>query len=209
MNSKKRLYLVRHGETEWNAEERVQGNQGDSALTAKGIAQARELGIHLSQFPIEIMVVSPLGRAQQTAHLIRESIPHVPMHLDERVREMHLGVWEGKTWAEVEEHWPQDRLNWDHAPHLFEPAEGESFHAVRLRAQDFLEKICTERAESHILVVSHAVFIKSLLALVAGLSVAEVWTSTPHSRRNTAFVLDITARGQFEFLPGFEPNSVA
>src|SRR6266481_4699573 len=100
-----RLCLVRHGETAWNAEGRVQG-QLDVPLSATGLAQARALAGVLGKEDFAAIYSSDLGRARQTAQptadILKEQIV-----LDERLRERHYGVFQGMTYAEAKEHIPE------------------------------------------------------------------------------------------------------
>jgi probable phosphoglycerate mutase len=133
------LYILRHGETEWNAARRVQG-QHDSALTALGRTQAAWQGAILAaagalHLPI---FVSPQGRARATAEI---ALPGRPATVDDRLREISLGLWDGLTRDEIERRWPSpdepgDPFFWyDSAP------EGEGFAAVAARVGGFLDDL--------------------------------------------------------------------
>jgi broad specificity phosphatase PhoE len=95
-----RFIVVRHGQTEWNVEARIQG-QGDSNLTAEGRAQARAIAARLAAQPFDVLVSSDLGRAAETARAIAERCGK-PIVLDARLRERHFGVGEGMTYEEVD-----------------------------------------------------------------------------------------------------------
>jgi broad specificity phosphatase PhoE len=99
------IFLVRHGETEWNLERRHQG-RFDSPLTARGIAQARAIGIRLRgllEAAVAPIVTSPQMRARRSAELIGEELGGAPeLRVDERLRELSLGVWDGLTYGEIE-----------------------------------------------------------------------------------------------------------
>lgn len=106
MNRTTRIYLLRHGETEWNTERRIQGHQ-DSRLTARGRRQAVANGLRLlelldGQGPLRY-ISSPLGRCRETAHLVCGAlgIDEREIELDDRLMEHAYGDWEGKTIAEV------------------------------------------------------------------------------------------------------------
>ncbi|MDO4458527.1 MAG: histidine phosphatase family protein [Clostridia bacterium] len=91
-----KFYITRHGETEWNAQNRICGRT-DIPLTEKGLAQAHELGRRMKnegKIP-DLMVVSPMIRARQTAEAIREEIGEVEMIIDERIIEQNYGIYEG------------------------------------------------------------------------------------------------------------------
>jgi broad specificity phosphatase PhoE len=99
------ILLVRHGETEWNRARRNQG-RFDSPLTARGVAQARAIGRILAALPEAAaapIVSSPLGRARRTAEIIRTELGGTPpLHIDERLRELTIGAWDGLTYDEIE-----------------------------------------------------------------------------------------------------------
>src|SRR5688500_8103196 len=99
-----RFIVVRHGETQYNVEQRIQG-QGDSPLTEAGRAQARAIAERLAREPFDLLVASDLGRAMDTARAIAERCGHkvVP---DARLRERGFGVGEGLTYAEIDRAFP-------------------------------------------------------------------------------------------------------
>lgn len=110
------LYFIRHGETDWNAEGRVQGTR-DIPLNRKGIGQASAAGAILldvlkttGRVPADFdFVSSPLGRARHTMHLLRVALglPENGYRLDQDLREIAYGDWEGMTFAEMEKHSPE------------------------------------------------------------------------------------------------------
>ena len=133
------IYFVRHGETIWNVERRLQGSL-DSPLTERGRAQALANALTLIEAEVTALpfVVSPLGRARATLQIIRDRIglPDQGYRVDDRLAEVRFGAWEGMTLKEVESNFPEQwaerqRAKWTHAP-----PNGESFaHASeRLRA---------------------------------------------------------------------------
>ncbi|MEE4360963.1 MAG: histidine phosphatase family protein, partial [Pseudomonadales bacterium] len=97
----KHLYFVRHGQTEWNAVARMQG-QWNSDLSELGRAQARVSGALLAGRGIEAMFASPLDRTRQTAALINEHL-NLPVTYDDRLKEWDCGDWSGHLYAEVAE----------------------------------------------------------------------------------------------------------
>jgi probable phosphoglycerate mutase len=170
------LYFARHGETIWNTQSRMQGRL-DTALTDQGIAQALLLGDQLQSLPLERVYVSPAPRALQTARLAL-SVGQFPAEQlllpDERVHEMDLGNWEGLSVDEVRS---LDPVNLDHfffAPHRFIPTgSGETYRQVSERMASFLTEmeVLGIRAAAageahHILLISHNITIKALLALM-------------------------------------------
>lgn len=126
-----RLILWRHGETTYNAAGRMQGHI-DSELTAVGWNQARFAVPGLARFEPDVVVASDLRRATDTATVLTDGIG-VPLQIDKRLRETHLGRWQGLTGAEVDEGWPGDRERW-RSDATWAPPEGESRVDVAERA---------------------------------------------------------------------------
>jgi len=156
------VILVRHGETAWNLEQRYQG-QEDSPLSDLGLFQARRVGQFLSKRPIAAVYTSDLGRAVQTAQLIAEHHQLTPT-LDQRLREMSFGVWEGLTRKEVAERYPElyyGRLQ-DRSSHPI-PGGEDPADVVR-RFRGCLEELVDRHAGETIVVVSHGAALRLTLA---------------------------------------------
>lgn len=150
------IYLLRHGETEWNVAGRLQGRM-DSPLTARGCEQARRLGAILARrldgFAALPMQVSPLGRAQQTAAIVAQQLGSVREPIIEpRIREVSMGSWDGFTKAEIDARFPgrldgAGRYDW-----YFRAPDGEAYEAARARVRAWLD----EQA-GPVIAVSHGV----------------------------------------------------
>ena len=148
-----RVIVVRHGQTEWNVEARIQG-QGDSRLTAEGRAQARAISARLAAQPFDVLVSSDLGRAAATARAIAERCGK-PIVLDARLRERHFGVGEGMTYDEVDRAYPGAFARIRNVDPDFVIPGGESrrqFHARVVSAMDSIAKAHDGRT---IVVVTH------------------------------------------------------
>jgi broad specificity phosphatase PhoE len=165
------LYLVRHGETAWNREGRVQGHH-DSPLTERGIAQARRVGETLAllldgQAPI-VLVASPLGRARQTTGLIVEALGGrvAELRLDDRLKEIGWGRWEGLTRAEIEAREPAALAAHDGDPWTVAPPGGESWSMLSLRVAGWLASVAHEQ---RLVVVGHGAWGRALRGLWLGL----------------------------------------
>lgn len=129
----RRLVMWRHGETDYNATGRMQGHL-DSVLTEVGRNQARFAVPALARFSPEVVVTSDLRRAMDTATTFTETTG-VPLRVDKRLRETNLGLWQGKTSAEVDEQWPGSRQQWQTDP-TWTPPGGESRLEVAARAAE-------------------------------------------------------------------------
>jgi probable phosphoglycerate mutase len=147
------LILVRHGETVWNREGRIQGH-GDSALTARGRAQASALARRLALEPIVAVFCSDLGRARQTAVPIAGAL-HLEIQIRAELRERSYGVFEGKTWAEIEREHPADAaLQRARDPDHVIPL-GESVSQFRTRVLGALARIAVEGGGATVAVITH------------------------------------------------------
>jgi broad specificity phosphatase PhoE len=152
------IFLLRHGETVWNRERRVQGQQ-DSPLTPLGVEQARRYGQRLQAVlqPVDgyRLVASPLGRALHTATIVAETLGRAAHEIatDDRLKEMAWGRWDGMTAAEIEAQDPelwQARIDdrWTRPP----PGGGETQQDILDRATDWLASIETP---ARLVVVAH------------------------------------------------------
>jgi probable phosphoglycerate mutase len=159
------IFLVRHGETEWNRARRYQG-WSDSPLTTAGVAQAEAIGRRLAIMPQAAgaaIIASPLGRARRTAEIIAHSLGRAaPPQLDDRLREISLGAWDGLDRREI-----RARIGHRFAEYewYFETPDGESYDAFAGRIADCLH----DTADGPVIVVCHGVVTRVLRGLYAGL----------------------------------------
>jgi broad specificity phosphatase PhoE len=140
------LYYIRHGETDWNAEQRLQGHR-DTNLNARGRAQAAHCGALLRDLFARDgraaadcgYVSSPLMRARQTMEIIRAAVDLDPRDysLDSRLTEISFGAWEGFTLDEIKQRSPQQLVERDRDKWGFSPPGGESYRDVTLRIADW------------------------------------------------------------------------
>ncbi|MBD0324100.1 MAG: histidine phosphatase family protein, partial [Aldersonia sp.] len=106
----RRLILLRHGQTEWNADGRMQG-QLETDLTELGRTQAKKAALALADLPLVAIVSSDLRRAYDTAAVLGDAA-QLSVASDHRLREVHLGAWQGLVHAEVDERYPGARGAW-------------------------------------------------------------------------------------------------
>ncbi|WP_432664935.1 histidine phosphatase family protein [Wukongibacter baidiensis] len=168
-----KLYITRHGQTEWNLEGRMQG-QMDSALTALGKQQAKWLGERLNDVELDIIISSSSGRAFRTAEVIRgdRDIEIIP---NDNLREMHFGNWQGQLHTEIEESWPEEYKNLWSFPHLYSPIGGETVSQVLNRAGNEIEKIITKYEGKNVLIVAHAVVLKAIFTYLEDKELKDFW----------------------------------
>ncbi len=156
------ILLVRHGQTKWNLQQRLQGHK-NSPLTAKGQQQARAVRHALQKFTISKAYSSPLPRALQTAEIITAK-KHIPITLAADLKEIRLGPWEGMTkQATALSHPEQYDFFW-HMQDKFMLEGAETFSQLRSRVVRCLDKIFHDNQGMNILVVSHWIAIKVAMA---------------------------------------------
>ena len=147
------MILIRHGETIWNREGRVQG-QTDSPLSGLGRAQAEATATLLSGEPIDAIVSSDLGRTRATAAAIATATG-AALRFDVRLRERHYGEIEGHTWLEVERKFPDAWQRMTARDPAFVPRDGESAIAFNQRVIDALTEIAAANHGRRIVIVTH------------------------------------------------------
>lgn len=168
-----KIFLTRHGETEWNKLRRMQG-QLDSPLTELGKQQAQWLGERLKTVTIDHIYSSPSGRALQTAELINVH-KGLPIKTSEKLLEIYLGNWEGKNQMEIEAYDVERYQNFWNRPELFEPCDAESFESIIQRTGEQLEHIAECHEGETVLIVAHALVLKGLIAYVEKKEIKDFW----------------------------------
>jgi len=148
-----RLIVVRHGQTHWNVEARIQG-QGDSLLTDEGIAQAEAIAARLAGEPIDAVVATDLGRALETARRIVRRTGHA-IATDRRLRERAFGHGEGMTYDEVDRAYPGAFARVRDVDPDFVIPGGESRRQFHERVREAFDAIAAEHAGKTVLVVTH------------------------------------------------------
>ena len=148
-----RLIAVRHGETEWNVDTRIQG-QLDIGLNATGEWQAGQLGHALADEPIGAIYASDLSRAWHTAQAIGGA-RGLPVVAEPRLRERAFGLFEGRTFAEIEAQLPEEARRWRTRDPHFEPEGGESLLRFRARITDVAAELAARHPDELIVLVAH------------------------------------------------------
>lgn len=177
-----RVILVRHGESTFNVQRRVQGHCDESNLTESGRIAARQVGAALSGIPFDAIYSSPLKRAKSTAELIVETLAHDGSTLPEiafthDLLEVNLCQWEGMAFQEIKEKFPQDYNIWQDEPHnlrmmLFTPEGDIEFYPIRSlydQARRFWHDALSNHSGQTLLVVGHSGINRALVQTAMGL----------------------------------------
>ncbi|WP_199052363.1 histidine phosphatase family protein [Aquitalea sp. ASV15] len=163
-----RFCLIRHGETDWNRERRLQGHL-DIPLNPQGMAQAERLATALQrqQLQFAALHVSELTRARQTAAAISRQLA-LPLHTHAALKERHYGAFQGRTFDEAREHIPHVyRLHQERDLH-FDLQGGESLLAFQQRIMHCMQQLATHHAGQQILVVSHGGVLEMVYRTASG-----------------------------------------
>ncbi len=167
-----RFYLVRHGQTDWNQEKRMQG-QHETDLTPLGKKQAIALGERLEDIEFDLVYSSPQRRAMETTRLIlgKRQIPIIP---DDALKEILMGDWQGILIEDLMEEYPEEiDLFWHH-PEQYRREGCETYDDVRKRAGQFMERTAAENPGKNILVVTHGALLKTLYTYFKYQPIAEI-----------------------------------
>lgn len=168
-----RLFLVRHGETEWNTGHIFQGYM-DSSLTPRGVSQAEALAARLADEGIQVIYSSDQGRSLRTARPLA-SLLGLDVLPRPDLREIDCGEWTGKGYQEVHERWPADHDNWRHHPHLHRMPGGESVARVQERGLRFLEEVAEMHPGQTVCAVTHNTVVRAVIAHLQGRPLSEIW----------------------------------
>ena len=162
-----RILAIRHGETAWNVDTRIQGHL-DIPLNERGRWQAQRLGRALAaRDPIDAIYSSDLERALHTAQAIAAATG-APLATHTGLRERCFGTFEGKTYAEIEQHWPEESERWRKREPEWAPAGGESLLRMRERVSATLQELVARHRGEQIVLVAHGGVMDQLYRLATG-----------------------------------------
>ena len=187
------LVLVRHGETDWNADNRFQGH-ADPPLNETGRAQARALATDLAQEAFAALYTSPLRRAAETAAIVGSELGLEPRP-DDALKEVDVGSWSGLTRAEVEQRHPTGFARWLEYGHGWD--DGETYDELGARVVTGLTRIAERHDGSNVLAITHGGPIRSALAAAERVSFDEARRSI-HVIGNCAVVRLAVLDGKLE-----------
>lgn len=181
------IYLMRHGETDWNVQHRMQGHS-DIPLNRRGRMQAQKAARGMLALPIDRILTSPLSRAKQTAQTVAAG-RGVPVLIEERLIEMGFGAMEG---AVLPEHPELQGIFSDPAHYV--PGEGaESYAQLDARCRAVLEEVLPPLEENYhdVLLVSHGAFIRGVVQRVLDRPLSQFWHDPPQ-KNCTCTVLELS-----------------
>lgn len=164
-----KLYLVRHGETEWNAYNKVQGTM-DTMLNEKGLLQAKQVAERLAKEDISAVYTSSLTRAKATALEITRRLNVVPQELHD-CREICLGPWQGLTIDEIKESYSEHFKLYREKPSEFNMPGAETFLQVAERFCGAINTAMAENPDKNIVIVSHGTAIKAAIICILGMDI--------------------------------------
>jgi len=194
----RRLWLVRHGLTEWNTQQRFCG-YSDIPLSAQGRAQALWLAQRLKEETISAICTSDLVRARETAEIIaHQRTPAVPIRVSAAWREIDFGDWEGLTYVEIVERF-KDQLGFFVDPEHYSPPNGESLAHLQQRVKTGLAAIVHSHAlstDGDVVIVGHGGSLRILLCSILGILLQRQWQLR----------LDPGSLSAIDLLPAHEPS---
>lgn len=187
-----KIYLIRHGETDWNLEQRLQGAT-DIPLNENGLELARETAQGLKEVPFDLIYTSPLKRAKQTAEILRGE-RDIPLIEEPRIREICFGIYEGYCCSRDHYTIPDPAfMNFFVDPCNYIPPEGgESIEQLCRRTTDFLHEVAynADYADKTILVSSHGAAVKGLLSSLTVTDRKDFWNGGVHKNCGVT-ILDV------------------
>lgn len=166
------LYLIRHGEAMGNVQLQFQGKI-DKPLTARGLEQTRYLEQRFASIPVDVLYSSPLNRAYETAAAVSRATG-CKIHVEPMLAEIDGGDWEGKSWKELPDLYPEAFDDWVNHPARFQAPGGESMEQVYQRAAAILTEIIGRHPGKRIAVATHGCFIRNALCFLLGYPISEM-----------------------------------
>ncbi|MEO7105444.1 MAG: histidine phosphatase family protein [Rhodoferax sp.] len=167
MTGATRIIAIRHGETAWNVDTRLQGHL-DIGLNTRGQWQAQRAAEALADEDIAAIYSSDLARASATAQAIADKFSHLgatPLRLNTGLRERGFGIFEGQTYAQIASDWPEESKRWRQRDPHFAPSGGESLIQVRDRIAATVNALASQHIGEQIVLVAHGGVMDALYRL--------------------------------------------
>jgi broad specificity phosphatase PhoE len=188
----RKLYLIRHAESVWNGERRVQGTCPGVQLSERGREQARLLGERLGRMEYSSVYSSDAERAIETARIALG--PERDLAVRSDLCELTLGAWEGRLISELRQEVPDQVDLWYRAPTRIEIDGAEDLHAFRERVVAAVEDIIDSSDDGDMLVFTHGGAICSYLTHIFGMEIDDIWSFSLPNASITSIVLDFRPR---------------
>ena len=169
-----RLILVRHGQTEWNAGGRYQG-QSNVALSDTGRKQARFLAERFPVRQLDAIYTSDLDRAKETAECVGKRLG-LTVYQEKAFRELSFGDWEGLTYQEISSRWPEEAEKLFTAPDELVIPHGETFRDLQKRALDKINSLYEQHIDQTVTVFAHGAINKTILAGLMHIPLHYLWS---------------------------------
>ena len=183
-----RIYLIRHGETEWNKESKLQGHS-NVLLSPEGIHQARLLAKHMPFHTVNAVYSSDLSRAVDTARILAFRFG-LPVIKKKDLREINFGNWEGRRLSELATEMSADFEYFFTRPDKIHPPNGENFLEAQARMLTALNEIIAEHPNQSVIVVSHGAVIRLLFCALLGMPIRKMWTISQFNMAVNIFRVD-------------------
>jgi probable phosphoglycerate mutase len=159
------LFVIRHGQTLWNQQRRLQG-QMDSPLTSEGLKQADSLAERLAHIKFDALYASDLGRTMLTARIVSAKLNGQQLYPDIRLRERNFGIFHGLNWEEIMKKFPEEGLREKETNAGYIIPEGESRMQVLERCTSFMQEMLVKHEGRRILAITHGGIVSSMVRYV-------------------------------------------
>jgi len=186
------LYLIRHGETDWNKEGKYTG-QTDIPLNEIGRQQVREAAKALKIHNPKVIYTSDLIRAVETAQLIAKEL-HIPIIQDKRLREINQGEWEGLHISEIHSRYGNQFISHRDNPLIVSAPNGESIAEVKTRVIDFLNEITVKHPSEQIVISSHGLVLGIIRTIAMDIPINKVFEFIPENAK--VYQMEIQANNE-------------
>jgi probable phosphoglycerate mutase len=197
------LYCVRHGQSVYNAEGRIQG-QSDIPLSDLGHDQSRAVAKALTDFPIDALYASPLTRAYQTAEAVGNQLD-LPIETDARLKEIHAGIFQDKRRIDVEKLYPEETERWISEDPDYVIPGGESRRQLMRRGSEAFKAI-SSNGHQHVAIIAHGRLLIVTIKALLGIPPVE----PPFALQNCSITrIEVNGGGRFELIAMNEVDHLA
>ncbi|MDX8340523.1 histidine phosphatase family protein [Draconibacterium sp. IB214405] len=182
------ITIIRHGETMWNVQKRIQG-QRNSKLSENGITQAELVAEALVRREFDVLVSSDLERAVETAKIINKQLS-LPHKYNLNLRERSFGIFEGKNFAEIEEMYPEEFRRYKERNPGFVVPGGESIEQMYTRVTSEIEALASKYKDQKVLIVSHGLVLEMMMYRTFNLKLDEPRSFSINNSSISSFYID-------------------